>query len=134
MPVFENTEQLHAVARRMLQRVQTENPRATHALYGSRLLIRLRTKNPAVQIWLDARRRPLSTTFGPARMHPHLDIDLGADTLHRILLGELSLLQALGKGELQVRGPAWKMGSLAELFHYGQEVYPQVLREHGLVE
>lgn len=134
MPVFENTEQLHAVARRMLQRVQTDNPRATQALYGSRLLIRLRTKNPPGEIWLDARRRPLHTTFGPARMHPHLDIDLGAETLHRILLGEESLLQAMGRGELQVQGPAWKMTSLAELFHYGQEVYPQILREHGLAK
>lgn len=132
MPLFENTEQLHAVARRMLQRLKTENPSATRALYGSRLLIRLRTKKPAGEIWLDARRRPLHTTFGPARMHPHLQIDLDADTLHRILLGEVSLLQALGKGELQVRGPAWKMTSLAQLFHYGQEVYPQILREHGL--
>ena len=59
---------------------------------------------------------------------------MSADTLHRILLGELQLGKALSGGLLKVKGPILKTLPLSELFHQGQRYYPDVLRELGLTK
>lgn len=132
MPVYATREQLHAVAGRLFERLQEENARAAEQMLRSRLLIRLRCYHPTAEIWINGRRRPLSTHFGHQRLHPDLDIALETDTLHDILLGQLSLTKALGNGRLEVRGPLWKAKALADLFRQGQSLYAQVMRECGV--
>jgi hypothetical protein len=132
MPTYADSAQLYDTARHLFNRIQAEIPGAANQVMGSRLLIRLQTSDPAGEIWINGRQRPLATAFGPARSRPDLDITLPADTLHRILLGELSLKKALGNGNVQVRGPVWKAKALADLFYHGQSIYPQVLQEQGL--
>jgi hypothetical protein len=130
--VYKDTEQLHAVARDLFQRIEAENPQAARTLLGSRLVIRLRTSDPAGEIWINGRRAPLQTSFGPASLRPDLDIQVPADILHLILAGQLPLKKALGNGHLQVRGPVWRATVLADLFHQGQHIYPVVLRDQGV--
>jgi hypothetical protein len=66
-------------------------------------------------------------------LRPQLDVELTADSLHRILLKELSLRKALGSGAMKVRGPVWRTVALEEILHHGQDLYPQVLHETGLI-
>ena len=56
------------------------------------------------------------------------------DTLHLILLGELSLTKAIGSKQVVPTGPVWKTMALADLFRHAKTVYPEILHKQGLVE
>lgn len=132
MPVYANDDQLYACTKALFSRIAEEDPGAADAILASRLVIRLRLSGPVAELTINGRQRPVQTTFGPSTLRPTLEIDMQADTLHCIMLGELSLRSALSDGQLQVRGQVWKAMALADLFRRGQSLYPQVLREHGL--
>lgn len=133
MSVYQNAAQLETCADRLFQRVQTEHPDALKRVLGQRMLIRLACTQPATTIWLDGRRRPLQLTFGEARQRPHLDIALPTETLHRILMGDISLQKAFSNGNIQVAGALWRLPALADLFTQAQTLYPAVLREMDLM-
>jgi hypothetical protein len=59
----------------------------------------------SAEVTIDARKRPLHIVYGPNGLRPELDVALAADTLHRILLGQLSLRKALGRKAVRPRGP-----------------------------
>lgn len=132
MPIYANTDQLYACLQALFDHVQEEDPDAAKAILASRLVIRLCCTAPAAEITLNGRRRPVQTTFGPSSLRADLDVELDADTLHHILLGELPLKKAVTSGRLKVKGPVWKTFALADLFRRGQAIYPQVLIEEGL--
>lgn len=133
MAIFVDSEQFYACTRALFARIAEKDPGAADAILASHLVIRLRSTEPETEITINGRQRPLQTTFGPSRMRPTLDIELAADTLHQIMLGEQSIKKALADGRLKVRGPAWKATALADLFRRGQTLYPEVLREQGLM-
>lgn len=133
MAFYADSEQLYGSMRLLFARIEEEEPGAEDAIVASRLVIRLRCAAPEAEITLNGRQRPVQTTFGPCSVRPTLDIELAADTLHEILMGQLSLRTALGNGQLQIRGPALKAMALADLFRRGQAIYPEVLHERGLV-
>jgi hypothetical protein len=132
MPVYANADQFYACTRVLFTRIEEEAPTAAEEILASRLMIRLRCTKPTAEITINGRRRPVQTSYGPSRLRPDLDVELAADTLHHILLGELSLKKALAGGLMKVRGPVWKTFALADLFYQGQALYPQVLRDQGL--
>ena len=134
MPFFKSTEQLHAAMRTLFARIGENDPHAADGILKARLVICLRTSEPKGEIALDGRLAPLKASFGPSALRPELDIQMSADTLHRILLGQLALGKALSGGLLKVKGPILKTLPLAELFHQGQRFYPDVLRELGLTK
>ena len=133
MAVYQNAAQLETCADRLFQRVQEEHPAALKRVLGQRMLIRLACSQPDTTIWLDGRRRPLQLTFGEARQRPHLDIALKTSTLHRILMGDLSLQNAFSNGNVQIAGALWRLPALAELFSQAQTLYPAVLQEMDLI-
>jgi hypothetical protein len=140
MPFYSSTDQLYTCAGALFSRIEKENPGAGNALRSARLVIRLRCTLPDGEFTLNGRRpladasfRPVQTILGPAEFRPEVDITLSSDTLHRILLGELSLGKALATGLLQVKGPVLKTLALADLFHAGQKWYPEILHEQGLM-
>ena len=132
MPFYQNTEQLYAATRALFARLNEKDPHAADGVLKTRLIIRLRTSEPEGEITLDGRQPPLKSHFGHSTLHPDLDVHMSADTLHRILLGELPLGKALSGGLLKVKGPILKTLPLADLFHQGRRYYPEVLRELGL--
>jgi hypothetical protein len=132
MPFFADTDQVYACTRALFARIEEEDPGAADAIRASYLVIRLRCTEPDADFTINGRQRPILTTFGPSRLRPTLDIELAADTLHRIMLGEQSMKKALANGQLKVQGPVWKALALADLFRQGQTLYPQVLKEQGL--
>jgi hypothetical protein len=131
MPFFASAEQLYACANTLFSRIQEQDPAAANALLGARLLITIRCHNPTAEISLNGRQRPLVTSFGPSSLRPDLEVQMATDTLHQILLGELTIKRALASGQLKVKGPVWKTTALAELFERGQALWPAALREHG---
>ena len=133
MPFFENSEQLETCMRALFAGIEQDDPGAADAISASHLVIRLQCMEPAAELTINGRQRPARTTFGPSAIRPVLDIELAADTLHGIMLGEQSMTKALSNGLLKVRGPVWKATALAELFRRGQKLYPDVLSEQGLV-
>lgn len=133
MPVFSSSEQLYSCAQAVFDRVQAEKPNAADAVFDARLLIRFRCTEPAAEILINGRRRPVDVVYGPVKLRPELDVDLRADTLHEILLGELSLAKALASKAMKVRGPAWKTLALADLFFHAQAIYPDVLKEQSVL-
>lgn len=132
MAFFTDSDQLYACARALFTQIEEEDPSASDAIVASHLVIRLSCTEPDAEFTLNGRRRPVQITYGPAKMRPTMDIELAADTLHRILLSELSLKKAMGNGLLKVRGPVWKVTVLADVFYRGQAIYPQILRDQGL--
>jgi hypothetical protein len=132
MAFYADTGQFYAAMQALFDRIQDGDPGAADAILASRLIICLRLVEPAAEIWINGRQRPIQITFDSSHLRPTLDIELAADTLHRIMLGEQSMTKALAAGLLKVRGPVWKATALADLFRQGQALYPQVLREQGL--
>lgn len=134
MAFFQSSEQFYTCARSLFGRLEIENPGAADSVQNAKLIIRLQCQDPAAEILVNGRRQPVEISYGPARIRPELDIGMPTDTLHRILLGELTLAQALATRSIKVRGPAWKTVALADLFLQTQALYPQILREQGLLE
>jgi len=132
MPFYNKTELLYSATRALFARISENAPRAADGIVKGRLVIRLRTSEPEGEIMLDGRQPPLKSSFGPSTARPELDIQMAADTLHRILLGELPLGKAVSSGQLKVKGPIFKTLPLADLFRQGQRYYPEVLKELGL--
>lgn len=132
MAIYQNIEQLYTCARQLFARILAEDPQAANPLLAARLIIHLRLSQPEGELWINGRTRPVATSFGPERLRPDLEIELTADTLHKILLSELSLTKALGSKQLKVKGPVWKATVLADLFRHSQSLYPAILREQGV--
>jgi hypothetical protein len=132
MAFFTDSGQLYACAKALFTQIEEEDPGASDAILASHLVIRLHCTEPDAEFTLNGRRRPVQFTYGPAKVRPTMDIELAADTLHRILLNELSLKKAMGNGLLKVRGPVWKVTVLADVFYRGRAIYPQILEDQGL--
>ena len=133
MPFYTNDDQLYASLRVLFDRIEAENPQASDAMLKSRLSFRFQCSDPEAVLLIDARQRPLHITYGANNSDkPDLDVRLSTDTLHQILLGQLSLTKALGSKKLVPTGPVWKTMVLADLFQHAKTIYPQVLQEQGL--
>ena len=132
MPVFSSTEQFYKVTKTLFDKVQEENPSAGAELESSKLIIRFNTSDPAAVLLLNGRRHPAEVSYGENRVRPEVDVSMTADTLHKILLGELGLAKALSSKALRVRGPMRKTLKVADLFHQCQDYYADVLREEGI--
>jgi putative sterol carrier protein len=131
MAYFQDSEQFVAMLETLFERVQQTYPNAAEELEQAKLILRFRCSDPAADILINGRRHPATITFGENRIRPEVDVDLTADTLHQILLGELRLAKALASGALKIRGPARKTLAVTGLFHECQKLYPAVLRESG---
>jgi hypothetical protein len=131
MAVYTEAEQLYSYVEALFALIAQENPGAADSVLASRSVIRLRCTEPEAEITINGRQRPLETTYGPTRLRPTMDIELTADALHAIMLGELGLKKALADGLLEVRGQIWKAKALADLFYQAQELYREVLQERG---
>ena len=134
MPFYSDTELLYSATRALFARISQSDSHAADGILKARMVIRMCMSDPEGELVLDARQPPLKTSFGPTTLRPELDIQMAADTLHRILLGELALGKAFSGGLLMVKGPILKTLPLADLFHQGQRYYPDVLRELGLIK
>ncbi len=134
MAFYKDSDQFETTLKLLFDRVQKTYPQAAEDLEQAKLILRFSCSDPAADIVINGRRHPASVTFGENRIRPEVDVQLTADTLHTILLGELRLSKALSSRSLKIRGPARKTLAVAGLFHQCQKVYPEVLSEKGLLD
>jgi hypothetical protein len=134
MAFYRDSEQFETILKLLFDRLQKTYPQAAEDLEQAKLILRFSCSDPAVDILINGRRHPASVTFGENRIRPEVDVQLEADTLHNILLGELRLSKALSSRSLKIRGPARKTLAVTGLFHECQKLYPEVLREKGLID
>jgi hypothetical protein len=133
MAFYESSEQFYSCAEALFDRLLTRNSKAAEPVEEAKLLMLFRCAEPEVTFLINGRRRPASVELGLVRIRPEINAALTTDTLHKILLGDLTLKKALSANTLKVRGSIWKLTSLAELFRECQIVYPEILDEQGLL-
>ena len=134
MGFYPNAASLHACLTHMLARVERESPDKVAVLSAARLTVRFRFRAPDTQLFFDGRRHPFRISHEESAARADLEAELSADTLHQVLLGQLSVPHAVGSRLIAVRGPVWKAYPLVELFEAGRQVYPAVLVEQKLVK
>jgi hypothetical protein len=133
MPFYASSEQFYTSSEALFERLLEINPGAAQPVAKARLLIRFKCTDPVVSFLINGRQKPVSVVFGENRVRPEIDVETTTDTLHQIMLGQLSLSNALSANLLRVRGSVWKVISLSDLFHECQNLYPEVLEDQGLI-
>jgi hypothetical protein len=131
MAVYPNAEVLQTTLQTLFHRVG-QDPAAIQSLVSSKLILRMRTSAPAVDVVINGRKNTPQVTYGKTTLRPDLEIELSADALHQILLGQLRLSSAVASRQLMVRGPIFKIFVFEDIFHSAQGFYPSVLAEMGL--
>jgi hypothetical protein len=90
------------------------------------MVINFRLRDPAADIWVDGRTRPVATAFEPIGTAATLTAKLSADTMHQLLLGTLPLGRALLFRKLSVGGSKSRAMQLEPLLHACQRTYPEI--------
>jgi hypothetical protein len=133
MPFYSTSDEFYATMQTFFDRMRDQQPNPVDTLVNNKISVRLKISQPSAEIAINARRNPVDVSFGDQiKWKPELDIQLSADTLHSILLDELSLSKALSDRKLKVSGPVWKTLTLADIFHQGKAIYPKILDERNL--
>ncbi len=136
MPFYSNAETLYQILKTTFTRVEKESPDhldGLHTLMASKLVLRLKCTAPAAEITLNGRERKFHATYGPSPLRADLTIELTSDTLHQIMLDELSIKKAYGSGRIRVQGPVWKLKVLADFIQAARQHYPLVVRRYERV-
>ncbi len=128
MPIYTSTEQFYACMGQVIDSIQQHTPAAAAAVSQARVIVRMRLTDPLAEITMNGRLKPVDIRYGPTKMRADLEMQLTADTLHSLLLDELSIKQAVARGMIKVRGPVWKLAPMGRVIEAGRAFYPDVLR------
>ncbi len=132
MPFFTTSTQLREVTEELFQRL-SRTPGATDDFARSKMLISVHLSQPDAFIGLNGRTRPVTFSYQPAGATPDLELHLTADTLHDVWMGHRRLRDAFFGGEIRTKGSIFKAMQLAPLFRQAEALYPQLLKEKGLL-
>jgi len=132
MPIYQNSQQLYDGLKELLTTIEMEFPESVQIISKSRLIMSMRCNNPAAEVTINGRHNPAKIIYGPSKLRPEIDIELSADTLHKILLADLPLGKALATGQMKVRGPVLKSFIFEDIFHRGQSIYPEICKHIGV--
>lgn len=133
MSIYRDSDQLYRCAEAFFGKMRETYPRAEDAVKKAKALIRISCPDLEAEFLINGRRNPVEIAYGPSRIRPEVDVEMASDTLHYILLGQLSLPRAVTSKKMKVKGPVWKTFSLADLFERGQDIYPDVLSEQEVI-
>lgn len=129
--VYRDAEHFYAVMGEVFDAVRAI-PANVESIARSNLVIRIRTTAPKAEILVDGRQPPLEVFFGKRPGLANIEIELPADLLHRIWLGQESTRESFFSGRIKTRGNMIKMLKLTELFYECERVYPPIAQRHGL--
>ncbi|HUS43182.1 MAG TPA: SCP2 sterol-binding domain-containing protein [Ilumatobacteraceae bacterium] len=122
---YADADQLEGVYTTMFDAVADDD--SMDSLVDAQMVINFRLNDPAADIWVDGRSRPVVTTFEPIDgVDATLTAQLSADSMHELLLGSLPLGKALLFRKLKVSGSKSKAMGLEPLLHACQAVYPDI--------
>lgn len=137
MPFYPDTATFAKVMTDLFGRVLAR-PELARQLQESKSVLRIHVTDPDYSIVVDARSTPMRFVHGGENLKADTGIRLSADTLHAIWLGHIRLREAYGGGRVKVEGnPLTAVPRLlrfADLFRTAERLYPQVLREHGMLQ
>lgn len=125
--MYENADQFEQLFAQMFDEIADADGMDT--LVAEQMVIRFRLREPDVDLWVDGRARPVTTSFAPLDLEPSLVADLTCDSMHELLLGTLPLGRALLFRKLKVGGSKSKAMKLESLLHAMQDVYPRLADE-----
>jgi hypothetical protein len=129
MAYYKDTNEFYAIISMFFEQMRNEQPNPVDTLINQKIAFRFRVKHPDAVLIIDARKYPVNIHYGDGvQLKPELEIETDADTIHSILMSELSLTKAIGYRLLSVRGPVWKTIPLGEIFAQGKQVYPKVIK------
>jgi hypothetical protein len=132
MPVYTNSDQLYRAMQALFTRIGEVDPNAALTISNSRLILRMRTSSPVIEVNFNGRQNPLKIIYGTSSLRPDIELEIPADLLHGILLSEITMRKAYSTGKIKLRGPIWKAFVFENIFNAGQAIYPQVLREQNI--
>jgi len=133
MAIYRDSDQLYTCAKAFFNRLRETYPQPENAVLKAKALIQVTCNDPDVEFLINGRRDSVEIVYGSNKIRPEVEVEMSSDTLHSILLGELSLPRAVTTRQMKVKGPVWKTFSLAELFERGQDIYPDILREQEVI-
>ncbi|HEY64029.1 MAG TPA: SCP2 sterol-binding domain-containing protein [Caldilineae bacterium] len=85
------------------------------------------------QVTVDVRDTEPRLILGPSELPADITVTADAETLHHVWLGEKRLRDALFSGRVSVEGSLFKALALVDLFRQAEALYPEILRERGLL-
>ncbi len=132
MPFYPDTETLYNALRTTFARIGKESPDhldGLQTLMSSKIILKLKTTMPAAEITLNGREKTFKAMYGPSPLRADLTVELTSDTLHQILLDELSIKKAWGNGKIKVQGPVWRLKVLTDLVQGARHYYPDVIKQ-----
>ena len=130
MPVYTDAESLYDVMGALFQRLMAR-PTTQTALASSPMIVRLQVSDPQATLTIDTKTSPPGFVLGPGEGPVDIQLQLSADTLHRIWMDEVRLRDAFMAGDVQVTGDVFKALHLSDLFRQAEFLYPQIMREKG---
>ena len=125
--IYDSAEQFEGLFGRMFDDIADADGMDT--LVEQRMVIRFRLRDPDVDLWVDGRARPVTTSFIALDLEPTLTAKLSTDSMHELLLGTLPLGRALLFRKLKVGGSKSQAMKLESVLHAMQAVYPGLAAE-----
>ncbi len=132
MSFYPDAQTLRNVMQEVFDRLNA-TPGAADDFVKHHMVVGLYLDNPKVYLGLDGRRKPVALSYTPDGTKPDLAIRLDADLLHDILLGKVRLRDAYFGGQIKTKGSVFKAMKLADLFRQAEKLYPDVLKDQGLL-
>ncbi len=133
MPVYTDSESFYDIIRTLFQRLMAQ-PEAQTALASSPMIVRLQVSDPQASLTIDTKTSPPVFFLGQDEGPVDIELQMSADTLHRIWMDEVRLRDAFMAGDVQVTGDVFKALHLSDLFRQAEILYPQILQEKGRLD
>jgi len=112
-------------------------PGMLQPLVKEKAVLRIVTTGPAGILTVDGRSHPPRFLTGLAEGSADVGLRVPADTLHYVWLGKIRLRDAFLAGTIRLDTPPLHalglLTGLTEMFRFVEKIYPQVLRERGLL-
>jgi hypothetical protein len=128
MPIFETPEALYACIGGLFERMKSL-PQTRDFLATLELTVRFTYTQPEASITLVTRNRQQSIHYGACDEAPDVELAMTGDVAHRFWMGEISVMGAIVKRQVVLKGPLSNVMMLTPLVQTGVEIYPQHFQE-----
>jgi putative sterol carrier protein len=137
MPFYRDAETFYQVMNDLFSQVMAQ-PGLLKPLRDGKVVLRITTTGPDAILVVDGRATPPRFTTGSA---PAGKVDIGlslaTDVLHNVWLGKIRLRDAYLAGKVHLDSNPLKalslMTSLLEMFRFVEGLYPDALKQRGLL-
>ena len=140
MPFYPDTATFYVVMTDLFGRVIAA-PGVLKPLTDGKVLLRMTVTGPDAVLIVDGRSNPprfITGSTGLAGGRPDIGLRIPADVLHNVWLNRMRLRDAFMAGKMHLdTSPLRALGllsSLTGMFRFTEQIYPQVLREHGMMK